>query len=205
MFFIIRFFSLIGLVSVILILILFFTITQITNPDIAEINQEYDAIVILSGNPERAVLASEISNATQIKKIYLSREEKLRNDYSSTTSDKRVFELYFDILKENLILPEDIILFGNNNLSTFDEAMSLQKVVKSTHKKLLIITDKFHIYRANQIFTKFMPNHEISFYAQDNNIDWSMDKLLIQIIFSETLKLTLYHLFGDFNAYKSYR
>ena len=42
--------------TVLLSIITFYLLFKITNPEIDRIDSSYDAIVILSGNPERAVV-----------------------------------------------------------------------------------------------------------------------------------------------------
>ena len=46
--------------TVLLSIIIFYLLFKITNPEIDRISSTYDAIVVLSGNPERAVVGSRL-------------------------------------------------------------------------------------------------------------------------------------------------
>ena len=114
--------------TVLLSIITFYLLFKITNPEIKNINSSYDAIVILSGNPERAVVGSRLFFEKDAKFIYLSKEASIVKNYISSSDEQRVYEKYIDILLKNNILIENIILFGTDNKSTYDEARFFSKI-----------------------------------------------------------------------------
>ena len=100
---------------------------------------------------------------------------------------------------------DDILLFGTNNKSTYQEVLALSNSTVSNYKKILIITDKYHIFRAQKIFKKHLAGHQVDFFHLPVSNDWTSSKESIHIIFSETLKLILFYTFNDFENYLTYR
>ena len=186
-------------------LVIFFFIYSITNPVIQNQYFEYDALVILSGNPQRAITASTIYHEKKIKKIYLSKEKNILHNYIDDSRSIFTYELYLNILLTRNVPRDDILLFGTNNKSTYQEVLALSNSTVSNYKKILIITDKYHIFRAQKIFKKHLAGHQVDFFHQPVSNDWMSSKESIHIIFSETLKLILFYTFNDFENYLTYR
>lgn len=67
----------IGLFSFVIIISSFFFVYEITRENSVKIKDRYDAIVILSGNPERAYRASKLFFEKKSKIILLSKEQKI--------------------------------------------------------------------------------------------------------------------------------
>ena len=108
----------IGLFSFVIIISSFFFVYEITRENSVKIKDRYDAIVILSGNPERAFRASKLFFEKKSKIILLSKEQKIFKNYFKPNDSKKTYELYLDILVKSGIEPKNIILFGINNKST---------------------------------------------------------------------------------------
>ncbi len=187
--------------TVLLSTITFYLLFKITNPDIRNIDSSYDAIVILSGDPERAVVSSRLFFEKDAKFIYLSKEASIVKNYISSSNEQRIYEKYIDILLKNNILAEDIILFGIDNKSTYDEAKFFSKISLSSMHNVLIVTNKFHVYRAKKIFNSFEQKVKIDFFYIDDASDWKQDKGAIMIVASEIIKCFLYYIYDDFNGY----
>ena len=188
-----------------IILVIFFFIYSITNPVIQNQYFEYDALVILSGNPQRAITASTIYHEKKIKKIYLSKEKNILHNYIDDSRSIFTYELYLNILLTRNVPRDDILLFGTNNKSTYQEVLALSNSTASNYEKILIITDKYHIFRAQKIFKKHLAGHQVDFFHLPVSNDWTSSKESIHIIFSETLKLILFYTFNDFENYLTYR
>ena len=195
----------IGLMTVLLSIITFYLLFKITNPEIKNINSSYDAIVILSGNPERAVVGSRLFFEKDAKFIYLSKEASIVKNYISSSDEQRVYEKYIDILLKNNILIENIILFGTDNKSTYDEARFFSKINLPSMHNVLIITNKFHIYRAKKIFNSFNQKVKTDFFYIDDASDWKQDKGAIMMVVSEIMKCFLYYTYDDFNGYLAHQ
>ena len=205
MFYINKLLLIIGLTTVLLLTITYYLFFKITNPEADALKAHYGAIVILSGNPERAVFGSKLFFDKDASFVYLSREDSNIKNYINSSDEKRIYETYIDILLINNISREDIILFGTNNKSTYDEAKSFSKVNLSGVNKVLIVTDKFHVYRAKKIFNEFEQSVEIDFFYINESGDWSRDKHSIMMILSEIMKCFLYYIFGNFDGYLSHQ
>ena len=205
--YLIKLFVIIGLTSITLFIISIFLITKITNPSVDNYYSEYDAIVILSGNPERAKLAGKLYQENKSKIILLSKENKLLNDYFGSREPIETYRQYIEILKQNNIPQKDIILFGNNNRSTFEEAKALSDLESPQLKNILIITNKYHVFRAKRIFDQIMPQQTIHFLYPEfyrNNDNWLKNKISIIIVFTELAKIILFFLFDDFDGYLAF-
>jgi len=195
----------IGLMTVLLSIITFYLLFKITNPEIERIRTSYDAIVVLSGNPERAVFGSRLFFEKDAKFIYLSKEASIVKNYINSSGERRVYEKYIDILLKNNVLRKNIILFGIDNKSTYDEAKFFSKINSSSVQNVLIVTNKFHLYRVKKIFNEFDQKVKTDFFYIDNIKDWKQDKGAIKIVFSEMMKCFLYYIYGDFNSYLAHR
>lgn len=194
----------IGLFSFVIIISSFFFVYEITRENSVKIKDRYDAIVILSGNPERAFRASKLFFEKKSKIILLSKEQKIFRNYFKPNDSKRTYELYLDILVKSGIEPKNIILFGINNKSTIDEVNELHKLDLSGYRDMLIVTDRYHVFRANQILKDINVRFNYDFDITIHSTDWYENKGSILIVFSELLKTYLYYIFGDFNSYKQY-
>ena len=205
--YLIKLLAIIGLTSITLFIISIFLITKITNPPVDNYYSEYDAIVVLSGNPERAKLAGKLYQENKSKIILLSKENKLLNDYFGDRGSVETYRQYIKILKQNNIPQKDIILFGNNNRSTFEEAKALSDLESPQLKNILIITNKYHVLRTKRIFNQIMPQQTIHFLYPEfykNNDNWLKNKISIIIVFTELAKIILFFLFDDFNGYLAF-
>ena len=191
--------------TVLLSIIIFYLLFKITNPEIDRISSTYDAIVVLSGNPERAVVGSRLFFEKNAKLIYLSKEDSIVKNYINSSEEKRVYEEYMDILLKNNILRKNIVLFGIDNKSTYDEAKFFSEINPSNIKNVLIITNKFHIYRVKKIFKAFDQKVKTDFFYIDDVSDWKQNKRAIKMVFSEIMKCFLYYIYDDFNGYLAYQ
>ena len=205
MFYFNKLLSVIGLMTVLLSIIIFYLLFKITNPEIDRISSTYDAIVVLSGNPERAVVGSRLFFEKNAKLIYLSKEDSIVKNYINSSEEKRVYEEYIDILLKNNILRKNIVLFGIDNKSTYDEAKFFSEINPSNIKNVLIITNKFHIYRVKKIFKAFDQKVKTDFFYIDDVSDWKQNKRAIKMVFSEIMKCFLYYIYDDFNGYLAYQ
>ena len=205
MFYINKLLLITGLATVLLLVITYYLFFEITNPEANNLDSHYDAIVILSGNPERAVVGSKLFFDKDADFIYLSKENKKIKNYIDPSNEKRVYETYINILLKNNISRGNIILFGTNNKSTYDEAKNFSNINLSGINKVLIVTDKFHIHRAKMIFNEFKQSVEIDFFYVNDTDNWSRDKQSIMMILSEIMKCFLFYIFDNFDGYLSHR
>ncbi|MFL2568731.1 MAG: ElyC/SanA/YdcF family protein [Gammaproteobacteria bacterium] len=194
----------IGLFSAAIIIVSFLLVHKITKENPSDIKDHYDAIIILSGNPERAFRASKLFFEKNSKIIFLSKEQVVFKNYFEPNNSKKTYELYLDILIKSGVDPKNIRLFGINNKSTIDEINELSRLDMSEYRDILIVTDRYHVFRANQILKDFNVKFNYDFYIALHSANWYENKGSILIVFSELLKTYLYYIFEDFSSYKQY-
>ncbi len=194
----------IGLFSAAIIIVSFLLVNKITKENPSDIKDHYDAIIILSGNPERAFRASKLFFEKNSKIIFLSKEQVVFKNYFEPNNSKKTYELYLDILIKSGVDPKNITLFGINNKSTIDEINELSRLDMSEYRDILIVTDRYHVFRANQILKDFNVKFNYDFYITLHSTNWYENKGSILIVFSELLKTYLYYIFEDFSSYKQY-
>ena len=194
----------IGLLSFIIIISSVFLIYEITKENIVATKDYYDAIRILTENPERAFRASKLYFEKKSKVILLSKEQATYKNYFYPNDSKSTYKLYSDILVKNGVEPRNIVLYGVNNKSTIDEARELQKLDLSEYKDILIVTDRYHVFRVDQMLKDVNVKFNYDFDITAQSTDWYENKGSILIVFSEVLKTYLYYIFEDFNSYQHY-
>ena len=192
--------STIGFVSTIFLLFSIFTLKNIINPNKDLIKNNYYAVVILSGNPDRASVAAKMYFSKNAEVILLSNEDSTVKNYH--TGDLiPVHKIYLNLLLSNNIKRENILLFGNNS-STYDEVRELQKIETIKNKKILIITDKYHHYRVRMLLNHFDISQSVDLYPMSQNHEVS-DKKIMQNIILEYFKIILFYLFDDYDNFIS--
>jgi len=199
-----RLLEFIGFISIIILLSAIFFVNKITEQKLIDTKDKYDAIIILSGNYERAHRASNLFFEKNANHILLSKEQAVIKNYIDPKLSKKTYELYQEILINNNIDPNSITLFGDNNESTFDEVKELKKLNLQQYKNILVVTDRYHIYRANLLFQDMNIRFDYDFHRQNYQDKWHKNKESILIILSELTKCYLYYAFGDFNEYLEY-
>ena len=204
MFYFRRFLEIIGLISIIFLASTIYLINQITDERSVVLKNNYDAIIILSGNFDRALRASQLYFDKKAKYIYVSRELALSNDYSDSLQSKKTYEIYLNIINKNGIDRKNIIIYGINNKSTIDEARELKKLDFRNISSVLVVTDIYHIYRANKIFEDMDFQFSFDFHYQQLSYKWYENKKSILIVLSEVMKCYLFNIFEDFDAYLDY-
>ena len=200
--YVVSFLTFFGLVSLAIIVFSIFIISKIANPNDIKHLQQYDAIVVLSGNPERAIAASKLFYDKKSKRILLSKEDKVIKNYLHPLESIETYNLMYKILLKSNIPKNKIILFGSNNRSTFDEIENLIKIHHKDYKTYLIVTNKYHIFRITQIFDNYKYTHKVHYYFVNNPKKWWKNKDSIQMIILEYFKIILYYIFDDFSTYK---
>ncbi len=199
-----RLLEIIGLISIIIFVSTLYLINQITDERHNVLENNYDAIIILSGNFDRASRASKLYFEKKAKYIYLSRENALIHDYSDSLKSKKTYEIYLNIINKNGIDRKNIIIYGTDNKSTIDEARELKKLEFKNNASVLIVTDIYHIYRANKIFEDMDFEFTFDFHYHQLTHNWFENKKSIMIVLSEVIKSYLYIIFEDFDAYLDY-
>ncbi len=196
--------AVVGFLSIIIFGLFIYFVLNISNPQQSEILKKYDAIVILSGNPARAKFGSKLFTEHFSNVVLLSKEKALINDYRNPEIELMTYELYLEILMKNKVPRASIVLFGENNKSTFDEVKSLSDKAYYNFGNLLVVTNIYHIFRAKLIFNQLLPQKHIDFISpefHENNTEWWKEKQSIQIIIIEAFKTIFFYIVGNFDNY----
>lgn len=196
--------AVVGVLAILIILQFSYLVIQISNPLQKEVLSKYDAIVILSGNPMRAEFGSKLFRDGRSAIVLLSKEGTPVNNYLEPHNKSKEYELYLKILTKNKVPKQSIRLFGDDNKSTFDEAKSLTARPYRDLNNLLVVTNKYHVFRAQLIFKQLLPQRSIDFIFPEiynENDIWWKNKYSIQIILLEVFKTIFFYIFSNFDNY----
>ena len=163
------------------------------HPDIGKAEESYEKIAVLSGNVGRVLKASELFKSKNAEYILLSKESRLVENYSSESKPLFLYQYYINVLVNNGVDRNSILLFGDNR-NTYEEILSLSKVLKSKSSKILLVTDRYHISRVQEIIRHFNLSDKIDLFAVENNPEKLMTKRQIQNYILEYFKLLNFYL-----------
>ena len=192
--------SAIGFASIIFLLFSIFTLKNIINPNKDLIKNNYYAVVILSGNPDRASVAAKMYFSKNAEVILVSNEDSTVKNYH-TGGLTPVHKIYLNSLLSNNIKRENILLFGNNR-STYDEVRELQKITAIKNKQILIVTDEYHHYRVRMLLNHFNISQSVDLYPISRSYEIPKKKF-IQNIILEYFKIILFYFFDDYDNFIS--
>ena len=187
------FFTLFGVISFIFILFSVKLIEEIVHPNIKSNELSYEYIVVLSGNVNRVVKASELFTTKNASYILLSKEDRLIENQVSESESVSVYQYYIEVLVNKGIERNNIILFGDNK-NTRDEIISLSKILKTKSFKMLLVTDSYHINRVQKLLIQFDLSDKIDLYPIEVNPDGKISKRALQNYILEYFKLLNFHL-----------
>ncbi|MDH5446265.1 MAG: YdcF family protein [Gammaproteobacteria bacterium] len=127
-----------------------------------------DAIVVLAGLFTRPPYAADLYKQGYASKIYYSKPVMSDHHKILLTYDipyPRHEQVYRELLIQNGVSPENLIMYGNNVVSTIDEAESLKKTLSETPERLIVVTSPTHTRRAKIIFEEIFNKTEILMLA----------------------------------------
>ena len=187
------FFSILGVLGFIFVLLSIKLVAGIMHPDIGKVEESYKKIAVLSGNVGRVLKASELFKSKNAEYILLSKESRLIENYSSESKPLFIYQYYINVLVNNGVDRNSILLFGDNR-NTYEEILSLSKVLKSKSSKILLVTDRYHISRVQEIIRHFNLSDKIDLFAVENNPEKRITKRQIQNYILEYFKLLNFYL-----------
>ncbi len=187
------FFTLFGVISFIFLLFSVKLIEEIVHPNIKSNELSYEYIVVLSGNVNRVIKASELFRTKNASYILLSKEDRLIENQVSESESVSVYQHYINVLVSKGIERNNIILFGDNE-NTRDEIISLSKILKTKSFKMLLVTDSYHINRVQKLLSQFDLSDKIDLYPIEVNPDGKISKRALQNYILEYFKLLNFYL-----------
>lgn len=160
-----------------------------------------DLIVVLAGLPSRPLYAAELYAKGLAPEVWTSRpyrrpDEQILLDLGVRYQLEE--DLNREILEKKGVPKENIHLYGNGVVSTFEEALALSKALDVTGKTLLIVTSRWHARRARLIFRRALPDSRIIVAGSPHESftrRWWRDHILARSVVMEAVK-TLYYALG---------
>lgn len=160
-----------------------------------------DAMVVLCGDFGRAAYAAELYTLGMAKKVYVGRAYRLRGERvldQNMLSFPRHEEVYKALLRKKGVPAEAIEYYGDELLSTSQEAETLAAQMGSRPGSLLVVTSPYHVRRARIIFKDAFPDWEIRVVGTPTGkmpAAWWTDQESARIVLLEIPK-TIYYLLG---------
>jgi uncharacterized SAM-binding protein YcdF (DUF218 family) len=165
-----------------------------------------DAMVVLCGDFGRAAYAAELYKLGMAKKVYVGRAYRLKSERvldQNMLSFPRHEEIYKALLRKKGVPAEVIEYYGDELLSTSQEAETLASQLGSKPGSLLVVTSPYHVRRARIIFNAAFPDWEIRVVGTPTEkmpAAWWTDQESARIVLLEIPKTVYYLLGGRFRS-----
>ncbi|MES9995466.1 ElyC/SanA/YdcF family protein [Desulfovibrio aminophilus] len=167
--------------------------------------KEADAIVLLGGNPVRAIYGAELYKKGFAPTLYVSRVEFIPHQDLPALGLRftREEEYVQQALALKGVPREAVHLYGNGVVSTVEEAEALRGALPSPPRTLLLVTGPFHCRRAKLVFSRVFPESEILACPDPREAlaeRWWKDRRSALLVLLETAKTAHYLLGGAFRS-----
>lgn len=158
-----------------------------------------DAIVVLAGGYARPFAAAELFKKGHAPVLWLSRPKPEPVDDLVRAAGVRMpreEEYNREILVRSGVPADKIRFYGNEVMSTADEARSFAAAYPFEGKRILVVTSRFHARRSRLVFRTRLAGAEVRVVASEPlPRRWWKDKFLAQSVVMEAVK-TVYYLLG---------
>lgn len=165
-----------------------------------------DAIVVLAGDARRARYAADLFSRGLAKQVLVSRpaptarEELLAGLAIPFPRGEQVDSW---VLEKTGVGADSIDFFGEASLSTFDEALALQRRFAGQSPRLLVVTSPYHVRRAKMVLADAMPNAVLTVCAtpyEEFPARWWTSQDAARDLLLESAKLAFYSFGGRFSS-----
>lgn len=165
-----------------------------------------DAILVLSGEPSRALHAAELYSRGIAPVVYVSRPELTR---AQKLLEEMVIpyppqeHLYREILVRKGVPRDRIRILGNSLRSTIDEATAARDVDTGQLRTILVVTSPYHVRRVKMTFGDILPNIRVIVTANPHEPypeRWWTDQDVARNVVLETVKIAFYLAGGRFTS-----
>jgi len=164
-----------------------------------------DAIVILSGEPRRAISAADLYQQGLAPVIYLGRPV---HDPPQAMCDlgfpcPRQEDVMREVLERKGVPREAVRLYGRDLMSTVDEAENLGAALGPEKRRLIVVTSPYHCRRAKLILSRALPGREIRMVAtpyERFDVKWWAHQGSSAAVVSEASKFVFYFLGTPFRS-----
>lgn len=164
------------------------------------------AILVLSGEPLRALHAAELYSRGVAPVVYvsrpaLSRGQKLFEEMAIPYPPQE--HLYREILVRKGVPRDRIRILGESLLSTIDEATAARDVDAGPLRTILVVTSPYHVRRVKMTFGDILPNIRVIVTANPHEPypeRWWTDQDVARNVVLETVKIAFYLAGGRFTS-----
>lgn len=177
--------------------------------DNADPLQAADAIVVLAGEPSRALYAAALFERKLAPVIYVSRP--------ALVPHQRMFrqlgiafptqeELSREVLLRKGVPAERIRFLGESLLSTVDEAAAARGLGIGGHQAVLVVTSPYHVRRVKMTFSAIAPGLRTVVVANPHEPypeHWWTDQDVARNVVLETIKIAYFMAGGRFTSMPS--
>jgi uncharacterized SAM-binding protein YcdF (DUF218 family) len=159
-----------------------------------------DAILVLGAEPTRAITGAELYRNGYATVVYLSVPRR-ETRWAALEQDGirwPWFEETARVLLRNRGVPDEAIrLLGKDLPSTVAEAAEAARTLGASAGTLLVVTSRYHVYRARLVFADALPSTRVLVVASTAEPlprDWWTDPEAARNVVLECLKLIFYRL-----------
>ena len=165
-----------------------------------------DLIVILAGEPLRARYAADLFNAGHAPRVLISRPARYPREkmlFDLGIAFPRAEDIYAQVLMKLGVPGERIGMFGEDSISTVDEALALRRQLPGAGMRLLIVTSPYHARRTKMVFGDYLPDADVRVvvtpYEPYPDRWWQSQETARNVVL-ELAKITYYFVGGRFAA-----
>ena len=167
-----------------------------------------DAIVVLAGSFERSIYAADLYQQRYAPKIYLSipaREMEARHLEELGIVLAQEVDIHRQILLKKGVPAQDTLTFGQESLSTAQEAAALRTRFTKPGSSLLVVTSPYHTRRAKLILERAFAGTDVGIIVvatpyEEFRKDWWRSRDSARNTLLELAKIAYYWVGGGFSA-----
>lgn len=165
-----------------------------------------DAIIVLAGDMRRSLHAADLFRQGYAPQVLVSRPAR---DAKEKVLDRmavpfpRAEDINVEVLRRGGVPLDRIEVFGEASVSTFDEALVLNKRFSGRTPRLLVVTSPYHVRRARLILTRVLPAATLTVVAtpyEEFPERWWTSQEAARNLLLELAKLAFYSLGGRFTG-----
>lgn len=165
-----------------------------------------DAIVVLAGDARRTRHAADLFRRGFAPRILISKPERTGREKMFDGMEipfPRAEQLDMEVLRKTGVPAGSIAFFGEGSVSTFDEALALQRLFAGKAKRLLVVTSPYHVRRARLILADALPDTVLNVVAtpyEEFPERWWTSQDAARDLLLEAAKLCFYVVGGRFSV-----
>ncbi len=165
-----------------------------------------DALVVLGGNFSRPAYAAELYQLGMVEKVFISRVYRTKSERvldQNLIDYPRQEEVYKAVLRKKGVPANAIEYYGNELLSTSQEAETLAAQISAKPGTLLVVTSPYHVLRARMVFKDSFPEWDVRVVStplESFPTAWWTDQEAARQVLLELPKIAFYLLGGKFRS-----